>query len=78
MLAIIYLLIDISTQTMHDNKEEVARLRASVLQLSETLGDLSSGEESFPVSLRINLTNLLECVYFFYCTVFFMDAEVYS
>ena len=59
--------MDISTQTMHDNKEEVARLRASVLQLSETLGDLSSGEESesFPVSLRINLTNLLECVYFF-------------
>ena len=70
--------MDISSQTMHDNKEEVARLRASVLQLSETLGDLSSGEESFPISLRINLTNLLECVYFFYCTVFFMDAEVYS
>ena len=54
--------MDISTQRMHDNKEEVARLRASVLQLSETLGDLSSGEESFPVALRINLTNLLECV----------------
>ena len=52
-------------QTMHDNKEEVARLRASVLHLSETLGGLSSGEESFPVALRINLTNLLECVYFF-------------
>ena len=64
MLAIIYLLMDISTQTMHDNKEEVARLRVSVLHLSETLSDLSSAEESFPVALRINLTNLLECVYF--------------
>ena len=63
---------------MHDNKEEVARLRASVLHLSGTLGGLSSGEESFPVALRINLTNLLECVYFFYCMLFFMGAEVYS
>ena len=70
--------MDISTQTMHDNKEEVSRLRASVLHLSKTLSDLSSEEESFPIALRINLTNLLEYVYFLYCMVFFMDAEVYS
>ena len=71
--------MDISTQTTHGNKKEVARLRASVLELSETLGDLSSREESesFSVSFRINLTNLLECVYFF-CMIFFMDTEVYS